>query len=78
MEHTRLTHSYLVDDQQLGERPIYPMCNDAVMTVEHRLVTCPHLRDLRRELLSPHVDDISVGSFVEIGCLSSASLNFFE
>lgn len=47
--HTRLTHGFLFEDE-FGQRPICRWCNNALLTVQHLLLSCPNHDDVRREL----------------------------
>lgn len=55
LEHTAITHGYLTNPDDLGQRPICGWCEDAIITVKHILMECPALEEKRRNILKPEV-----------------------
>lgn len=55
LEHTAITHGYLTNPDDLGQRPICGWCEDAIVTVRHILIECPALEDIRRRILKTKV-----------------------
>ena len=53
--HTRLTHGYLFDGEP--QRRICRWCNDAFLTVEHLLITCPQLEQQRGEIIRSRIGE---------------------
>ena len=52
MEHTNITHRYLLDSENAVHRPICGWCNLEILTVKHFLVECQELEEVRQRLLS--------------------------
>ena len=48
--HTQLAHGYILDNTGPRVTPICMFCDDAVITVEHLLLTCPALVAERNRL----------------------------
>lgn len=55
LEHTAVTHGYLTNPDDLGQRPVCGWCGDAIITVKHVLLHCPALENVRQRILRPEV-----------------------
>lgn len=53
--HTRITHRYLMDEDEMGQRPVCGWCDQAILTIQHILIECPALTDVRTRYLVPYV-----------------------
>ena len=53
LTHTRLTHEHIFEGNL--ERAICRWCDDARLIVEHLLVTCKQLEQLRNEVMRPRI-----------------------
>lgn len=76
--HTRLTHSFLFEDE-FGQRPICQWCNNALLTVQHLLISCPDIADARRVLIPPESNqNLTMKVLLDEKADLSALLAFFR
>ena len=74
--HTRLTQGYLLTEE--FHRTVCRWCNNAYLTVEHLLVTCAELEEVRNEVMTPMIEEVTVAKLLEEGADSKVVIMFLE